>query len=169
MPSLPPIYITVFTHELHYDIEIDEWTTQRRSEGNQWYLEVATEYDDIITNEHDGSCYVLPVEDLGLTRPYCLDYMNASERFRDLLEEVDFGGNRGICFVNPQLLTEQEEIMGVLGAKITAAVKERFDPWLRRRHLIAMLKLGKHLWFEEPTAPLLLASNSLPPWAGLYP
>ncbi len=174
MPSFPPIYITVFTHDVRYDSATDEWTAQRRSDSIKWYLEEATEYDDFTDHTQAGTCYTLPVEDLGLTRDYCLDYINAKWRFEVLLEEADFGGNRGLCLVNPQLFAEQEEIMGVLGAKITETVNERFDPWLRRRHLLAMLEKGKHLWFEEPTAASSAvepapAAESQPPWAGLYP
>ena len=166
MPSLPPIYITITTHELIHDGETGERTTRRLIEP-RWYLEEGdtTVYEELGT-------YVLAVEDIGLTRGECCDFINAKWRFNDLLEEADFGGNRGLCLVNPRLFAEQEEIIGVLGAKITAAVKARFDPWLRRRHLLAMLKQGKHLWFEEPApaAPATAAAiDSLPPWAGLYP
>ena len=132
-----------------------------------WCLEEGdtTVYEELGT-------YVLPVEDLGLTRGECRDYINAKWRFDDLLEEADFAGNHSLCFVNPQLFAEQEEIMEVLGAKITAAVKARFDPWLRRRHLLAMLKANDHPWFgePEPAAPIVtVVAQQQPPWAGLYP
>ena len=177
MPSVPHINIKIVTHELNYDNAIGEWTARRRSDGIKWYLEEAYEYDDMDLNSREGRhidglpFYVLPVEDIGLTRSYCLDYINASCRFHDLIEEAEYHGSRGVCWANPSLIAEQEEIMGVLGARITEAVNERFDPWLRRRHLLAMLKRGKHLWFEEPTATAELApvtTSTEPPWAGLY-
>lgn len=169
MPGLPTIYITITTHTLAHDDESDKWMPQRLLEP-WWCLEEGdtTVYEELGT-------YVLPVKDLGLTHAICRDYINAKWRFDDLLEEADFGGNRGLCLVNPRLFAEQEEIMEVLGAKITAAVKARFDPWLRRRHLFAMLKAQGRNWFEESassvtedTTPAIAEPTQLPPWAGLY-
>jgi hypothetical protein len=170
MPGFPPIYITITTHTLIHDGETGERTTRRLIEP-RWCLEEG----DTTVYEELGN-YVLPVETIGLTRGECRDYINAKWRFDDLLEEADFAGNHSLCFVNPQLFAEQEMIMEVLGAKITAAVKARFDPWLRRRHLFAMLKAQGHYWFDEPsvaedTAPAIVGPAQpaqLPPWAGLY-
>jgi hypothetical protein len=125
MSSNSLLFIRVLTYNLF---------GQRNAEPN-WQILDRYDVEDLqrIRQPHWPGEYIVDVEDLGLETEYCLGYLDAAERMSQLKEEE---WEYGECHLKE--IAECRAIMNTKRYVIEAAVKERFDAWTRRKHLVAL-------------------------------
>jgi hypothetical protein len=104
--------------------------------------------------------FLVDAQALGIAPSDCAAYMKAENTWSDLIREESFNYNG--CTVYASLRADEEEIMGYIGDKIDAAVSAHFDPDEPEESETPGPAPAPALAEEKP------ATESLPPWAGLY-
>jgi hypothetical protein len=96
--------------------------------------------EDVTLGDTGDGTHILDVTALGLDPTECMMYLDAEERYSDLCIEEDrydlHSDPDGDCLCAQ--IAEQKAIIDRYDSKIDAAVKEHFDAWTRRRHLVAL-------------------------------
>jgi len=96
--------------------------------------------EDVVLGDIGDGIHILDVTTLALDPTDCMAYLDADERYNDLCLEEDrydlHSDPDGKCLC-PQI-AKQKAIMDLYESKIDTAVKEHFDAWTRRRHLVAL-------------------------------
>jgi hypothetical protein len=120
-------HATPFWHILGYR---DTYESNRR-----WFNQ-----EDVTLGDMGDGDHILDVTTLGLDPTECMMYLDAEESHADLQTEEDrydlHSDPDGKCLCAE--IARERAIMDLYESKIDAAVKEHFDAWTRRRHLVAL-------------------------------
>jgi hypothetical protein len=109
--------------------------------------------------------FLVDAQTLGIAPSDCAAYMKAENNWSDLIREESFQYSG--CTVYASLRADEEEIMGYIGDKIDAAVSAHFDPD-EPEESETPGPAPDPAPGPAPGPAEKPATESLPPWAGLY-
>ena len=160
---LNTVLIRVLTHSAYDGRKFTESNWQIMGTVAQIMFEYRWEQNkELFLGDLGRGEYILDVADMGLDPGLCIAFMNDTEeicRLQDEEYEYNFHSDPdGECHCGK--IAEIREHRHSLFHAIEDAVKERFDAWTRRRHLVALAVMADMLYTP---APLLDTGLPAPP------